>query len=153
VELSGAGGVFCLFDYNLAAIAALIVVPDIEWDREQKMKPLKGIGWIAVALAACLYSGAAYAGEDKPEFTKTFLNDEATFNKGKEIWFEQCTHCHGAKAYPGKAPQLNPRRYKPSFVYRRITKGFRKMPPWNEVYDKDERMAVVVYIMSNKFSP
>ena len=117
------------------------------------MKQLTGLGWTAMALAAFMYSGAAYASEDTPEFTEAFLNDEATFARGKEIWFEQCTLCHGAKAYPGKAPQLKPWRYKPSFVYRRITKGFRKMPAWNEVYDKDERMAVVAYVMSKKFSP
>ena len=60
---------------------------------------------------------------------------------------------HGAKAYPGRAPKLNPRRYKPSFFYRRIAKDFRKIPAWNEVYEKDERMAVIVYVMSKKFAP
>lgn len=117
------------------------------------MKQLTGPGWAVMAVAALLYSGAAFAAEDKPEFTKAFLNDQANFAKGKKIWLEQCTHCHGAKSYPGKAPKLKPRRYKPGFVYRRITKGFRKMPAWNEVYDKDERMAVVAYVMSKKFSP
>ena len=52
-----------------------------------------------------------------------------------------------------KALQLIPRRYKPSFVYRSITKGFRKMPAWNEIYDKDERLAVVAYVMSKKYAP
>jgi len=27
------------------------------------------------------------------------------------------------------------------------------MPAWDEVYDKDERMAVVTYIMHKDFSP
>lgn len=96
----------------------------------------------------------ALAEEDKkPEFTQAYLDDPENFDKGKEIWFEQCTHCHGFKAYPGKAPKLKPRRYKPSFVYKRVTKGFRKMPAWEEVYDQDERMAVVAYVMNKKFSP
>ncbi len=49
------------------------------------MKQLKGLGWAAMALAACLYSGAAHASEEKQEFTKAFLNDEAKFARGKEI--------------------------------------------------------------------
>ena len=87
------------------------------------------------------------------EFTAEYLANPEKFAKGKEIWFEQCTHCHGYKAYPGKAPKLKPSRYKPDFVYKRVTKGFRKMPAWDEVYDEDERMAVVAYIMDKKFSP
>ena len=87
------------------------------------------------------------------EFSAEFLADPAKFEQGKEIWFDQCTHCHGFKAYPGKAPKLKPRRYKPEFVYKRITKGFRKMPAWDEVYDQEERMAIVAYVMDKKFSP
>ena len=87
------------------------------------------------------------------EFTSAYLTDASKFEKGKEIWFDQCTHCHGYKAYPGKAPKLKPKGYKPSFVYKRVTKGFRKMPAWDEVYDKDERMAIVAYVMDKNFSP
>jgi len=93
------------------------------------------------------------AADEQPEFTQAYLDDPANFEKGKEIWFEQCTHCHGFKAYPGKAPKLKPKRYKPSFVYKRVTKGFRKMPAWEEIYDLEERMAVVAYVMNKKFSP
>ena len=49
------------------------------------MKQLKEFGWAVMALAACLYSGAAHASEEKQEFTKAFLNDEAKFARGKEI--------------------------------------------------------------------
>jgi mono/diheme cytochrome c family protein len=87
------------------------------------------------------------------EFTDKFLSDKAKVEIGKEIWHEQCTHCHGFKAYPGKAPKLKPLRYKPSFVYKRVTKGFRKMPAWDEVYDEDERMSIVAYVMHKSFSP
>lgn len=87
------------------------------------------------------------------EFTQAFLDDPAKVETGKEIWFEQCTHCHGYKAYPGKAPKLKPRRYKPGFVYKRITKGFKKMPAWEDVYDQEERMAITAYVMHKSFSP
>ena len=106
-----------------------------------------------------LLAGAGYADAAKKKskppvpFTEAYLTDQTNIDTGKEIWVEQCQHCHGAKAYPGKAPKLKPRKYKPDFVYRRITDGFRKMPAWDEVYSDEERMAVTAWIMSKQFSP
>jgi mono/diheme cytochrome c family protein len=85
------------------------------------------------------------------EFTEEFLADPERIAAGKEIWDEQCALCHGARAYPGKAPK--PKRYTPNFVYDRITNGFRKMPAWKDVYDDEERMDLVAWIKSRKFSP
>lgn len=107
----------------------------------------------ALLIAAGLGPVEALADDVPVEFTEAYLNDPANFEQGKEIWFEQCTHCHGFKAYPGKAPKLKPKRYTPAFVYKRVTKGFKKMPAWEEVYEKDELMAVVAYVKSKKFSP
>jgi mono/diheme cytochrome c family protein len=95
----------------------------------------------------------ALADEAPVEFTAAYLNDPAVFEQGKEIWFKQCTHCHGFKAYPGKAPKLKPKRYTPEFVYKRVSKGFKKMPAWESVYKKEELMAVVAYVKNRKFSP
>ena len=86
-------------------------------------------------------------------FTEEYLSSDENIAAGKAVWEEQCRHCHGRKAYPGKAPKLQPRRYKPDFVYRRVTDGFRKMPPWKEVYTDEERMQVVAYVLSKQFSP
>jgi cytochrome c5 len=86
-------------------------------------------------------------------FTPEFLADPEHIAAGKEIWMGQCTLCHGANSYPGKAPKLKPKRYTPNFVYDRITNGFRKMPPWRDVYDEEERMDLVAWILSRKFSP
>ena len=105
----------------------------------------------------CL-SGAAFAAEaDKSEppvpFTDEFLADVHNIDAGRAIWEEQCQHCHGKSAYPGKAPKLRPARLKPDFVYRRVTDGFRKMPPWKDVYSDEQRMQVTAYILSPRFSP
>lgn len=91
--------------------------------------------------------------EPVPEFTQDVLADPARIAAGREVWQDQCRHCHGKSAYPGKAPKLRPRRYKPDFVYDRVTNGFRKMPPWKEVYSQDERISVVTYILSKEFAP
>jgi mono/diheme cytochrome c family protein len=104
-------------------------------------------------------AAAATAGEDPAHtgeavvFTEEFLDDPAHQAGGKEIWESTCQHCHGAKAYPGKAPKLRPKKYTPEFVYDRVTNGFRKMPPWKDVFTDEERMNVVTYILSSKFSP
>ena len=89
----------------------------------------------------------------KPEFTVAYLGNDTHIDTGEEIWIDQCRHCHGKSAYPGKAPKLKPKKYEPGFVYRRITNGFRKMPPWKDVYTDEERMTLVAYILSKRFSP
>ncbi len=112
-----------------------------------------------IALAAALAISGAAAAQQKQKsepphpFTEAYLASEENVAAGKEIWDHQCTHCHGSKAYPGKAPKLQPRRYKPDFVYRRVTDGFRKMPAWKEQYTDEERMQVVTYILSPHFAP
>jgi mono/diheme cytochrome c family protein len=107
----------------------------------------------AVAGSTAITASADDATEAPPEFSEAFLSDPAEIGAGKEIWQEQCRHCHGRSAYPGKAPKLKPRRYTADFVFDRVTNGFRKMPPWKEVYSREQRMSVVVYILSSEFSP
>lgn len=88
-----------------------------------------------------------------PELPAEVLKKTDVILKGEKIWQEQCTHCHGSKAYPGKAPQLQPRQYKPEFVWDRIHNGFRGMPPWKDVYKPDEVVALVAYVLSDEFFP
>ena len=103
--------------------------------------------------AWALAAWAQDATEAPPDFSATYLAEAGNIAAGEEIWVEQCRHCHGKAAYPGKAPKLKPRRYKPEFVFKRVTNGFRKMPAWKDVYTREERMAVVAYILSGQFSP
>ena len=123
-----------------------------------KAAPTLGILALSLALAGSFLAGPAVGAakvKSKPPvpFTEEYLTSDDNIAAGGEIWAEQCRHCHGAKAYPGKAPKLKPRKYKPDFVYRRVTDGFRKMPPWGDVYTDEERMQIVTYILSRKFSP
>lgn len=109
----------------------------------------------AVKAAVIKEEKKAKPGQSLPPvpFTEDYLNAAANIDHGGEIWAAQCRHCHGAKAYPGKAPKLKPAKYKPNFVYRRVTDGFRKMPGWKDEYTDNERMQIVAYIMSGSFSP
>ena len=120
-------------------------------------KALTGTALMA-AIALSFGAGDAEAAKKKKSkppvpFTAEMLDDQAMIDAGKVIWQEQCAHCHGSKAYPGKAPKLKPKRYKAGFVYRRATDGFRKMPSFKDVYNDEERMQVEVYIRSKQFSP
>ena len=109
-----------------------------------------------IALAVLLAAGGA-AAQEKSEppfpFTEDYLHAAENIAGGETIWADQCRHCHGAKAYPGKAPKLRPARYKPDFVYRRVADGFRKMPAWKDVYTEEEMMQIVSYILSPQFTP
>ncbi len=89
---------------------------------------------------------------EDPAFTDEYLADATAVASGGELWV-QCRHCHGSSAYPGKAPKLTPARYKPDFVFNRITNGFRKMPAWKSTFTLEERKSLVAYILSQKFSP
>jgi len=113
----------------------------------------------ALAALCLLSAGAAFAQDQKtakeplPAFDKAYLSSKKNVAAGKNVWDNQCRHCHGAAAYPGKAPKLNPGQLAPDFIYDRVTYGFGKMPGWKEVFSLKERMAVVAYIKSGHFSP
>jgi len=91
--------------------------------------------------------------EEAPKFAEAFLKDPKVQEQGEAVWQDQCRHCHGSSAYPGKAPKLKPYTYEPEFVYDRVTNGIGKMPGWKDVYSKEERMAVTAYILSENFFP
>ncbi len=88
-----------------------------------------------------------------PPLPKEILSDPKLIARGEEIWKDQCAHCHGSRAYPGKAPKLTPRRYTPEFVWDRVNNGFRGMPAWKEVYSPEEIIGVVAYVLSDEFWP
>ena len=109
-----------------------------------------------VAVPAIAQSPAANPdppGDPPPELPAELLKKDDVIARGEKLWQEQCTHCHGSKAYPGKAPKLQPRLYKPEFVWDRVHNGFRGMPPWKDVYKPDEIVALVAYILSDEFFP
>ena len=106
-----------------------------------------------MALLFCLISSMALAQESQPAFTDTVMKDASLIALGQQVWDGQCRHCHGASAYPGKAPKLKSGSYQPDFVYDRVTNGFRKMPGWKAVFSEQQRVGVTVYIMSDAFSP
>jgi len=109
----------------------------------------------------CLLAAFAASGEETkkavketvPVFNKTYLSNKKNIEAGRNVWQNQCRHCHGAAAYPGKAPKLNPGQLEPDFIYERVTFGFGKMPAWKDVFSAEQRKAVVAYIKSNDFSP
>lgn len=113
----------------------------------------------ALALLGVLAAAAAHAQEQKtvkepvPVFDKAFLASKANIETGRNVWENQCRHCHGRAAYPGKAPKLNPGQLEPDFIYERVTYGFGKMPSWKDVFSVEERKGVVAYIKSDDFSP
>ena len=108
---------------------------------------------VAVCMPSILVSAQDSEEHPIPEFTEDFLEDPETLATGKEVWESTCRACHGASAYPGKAPKLRPARYDVEFVYDRVTFGYRKMPAWEDVLSEEERMSVAAYVVSGRFAP
>jgi mono/diheme cytochrome c family protein len=100
--------------------------------------------------AATTEEGAA---EEPAVFTDEFLADPAHIAGGKAVWEGTCRGCHGAQAYPGKAPKLRPSKYTADFVFDRVTNGYKKMPAWKDIFTRDERMDVTAYVLSDDFNP
>ena len=96
---------------------------------------------------------AAAARDPPPPLPRDLLKNPKVIAQGEALWKEQCTLFHGAKAYPGKAPRLQPHRYKPEFVWDRIHNGFRNMPSLKELYTPEQEIALVAYVLSDEFWP
>ena len=88
-----------------------------------------------------------------PPLPPELLKNDKLIADGIPLWKENCQHCHGSKAYPGKAPKLTPHRYKPDFVWDRIHNGFKDMPAWKEIYTPEQVIALVAYVLSDEFWP
>jgi mono/diheme cytochrome c family protein len=88
-----------------------------------------------------------------PALPAAVLKDPKVIAGGEALWKENCQHCHGSKAYPGKAPKLQPHKYKPEFVWDRVHNGFRDMPAWKELYNDEQVVSLVAWVMSDEFWP
>jgi len=93
------------------------------------------------------------AGDEPAEepFPPGIVGNPEYIEIGKEVFAKQCKFCHGKGVYPGKAPQLDPPKYTPEFIFDRVTNGYKSMPPWKEVFSTKERQGVVAYILSRAF--
>lgn len=96
---------------------------------------------------------AGARGEPIPKFDKAYLSDPKNIAAGEKVWHAQCQHCHGSRAYPGKAPKLNPGQLEAAFIFDRVTNGYGRMPSWKAVFSLEQRKSVVAYIKSDDFWP
>jgi len=105
------------------------------------------------AQSASTAAATAEPRDPPPSLPPELLKDEKRIAEGNALWKENCQHCHGYKAYPGKAPKLTPHRYKPDFVWDRVHNGFKDMPAWKELYTPDQVISLVAYVLSDEFWP
>jgi mono/diheme cytochrome c family protein len=138
-------------------------------DRPIRSGPGLRVALVVIALAAAGITASAQAPapssdassadtsneprDPPPPLPATVLKDPQVIATGEALWKDNGQHCHGSKAYPGKAPKLQPHKYKPEFVWDRVHNGFRSMPPWKELYKPDEVIALVAWVMSDEFWP
>ena len=109
----------------------------------------------STAPAPASASAAAPEGprDPPPPLPAAILKDPKVIAGGEALWKENCAHCHGSKAYPGKAPKLQPQKYKPEFVWDRVHNGFRDMPAWKDLYSPEQVVSLVAWVLSEEFWP
>ena len=108
---------------------------------------------LALALAVIIASGnPAGSNAQELEFPEEFMTDMTVIREGRDLFQRQCGHCHGSRAYPGKAPRLRPDRYEPDFVFWVIQGGYGNMPSMGEMFDDEEAKKIVAWVKSNIFS-
>jgi mono/diheme cytochrome c family protein len=105
----------------------------------------------SLAAIMALASGMP-ASADPSEFPESFMADMTNIREGRELFRAQCGHCHGSRAYPGKAPRLRPDRYEPDFVFWAIKGGYGRMPSFDEHFNDEEVMQIVAFVKSRYFS-
>jgi mono/diheme cytochrome c family protein len=105
---------------------------------------------IAVCTGVMLSIGPAPA--EELDFSEEFMTDMANIRAGRDLFHAQCGHCHGSRAYPGKAPRLRPERYDPEFVFWVIQGGYGRMPSFEERFTEEETKQIVAWVMSSLFS-
>jgi mono/diheme cytochrome c family protein len=134
---------------------------------ERRLMPF-GIPWrtaivVSVLIAAVATAPAQAPAPSPPASTEardpppalpaSVLKDPKVIAAGEALWKENCAHCHGSKSYPGKAPKLQPTKYKPDFVWDRVHNGFKDMPPWKDLYSPEQVISLVAWVMSEDFWP
>ena len=109
----------------------------------------------STAPAPASTSAAAPEGprDPPPPLPAAILKDPKVIAGGEALWKENCAHCHGSKAYPGKAPKLQPQKYKPEFVWDRVHNGFKDMPAWKDLYSPEQVVSLVAWVLSEEFWP
>jgi mono/diheme cytochrome c family protein len=136
-------------------------------DRLVSIGPALRVAFVASALIALPASAQAPAPapapaaatepqekrDPPPPLPAAALKDQKLVSAGEALWKENCAHCHGSKAYPGKAPKLQPHKYKPEFVWDRVHNGFKDMPAWKELYSPEQVISLVAWVMSEDFWP
>jgi mono/diheme cytochrome c family protein len=103
--------------------------------------------------AAAPATASTEARDPPPPLPAAVLKDQKVIATGEALWKENCAHCHGSKAYPGKAPKLQPAKYKPEFVWDRVHNGFKDMPAWKELYSPEQVISLVAWVLSDEFWP
>lgn len=111
---------------------------------------LGALGMCGPVLQCLAQAGTA---EPMPKFDAAYMKSAANIKAGQAVWVQQCRHCHGNSAYPGKAPKLNPAAMDAEHIFDRVTYGFRQMPAWKDVFSIEQRKSVVAYIKSSEFTP
>ncbi len=107
----------------------------------------KAAAGIAAAFLTALYSLNTFAQTPAAHF------DPALAEKGRKVYYVNCTKCHGLNMVTGGGGFFDLRTFpadeKPRFL-ESVNNGKRAMPAWKESLKADEVEALWAYVMSGK---
>lgn len=84
------------------------------------------------------------AGDEVPS-----LSDEAVIQEGAALFTQSCAvYCHGPKGIGGRGPRLRGRQFDKDYLFSTISNGRDLMPPFKEIYTREEIWRLVAYILS-----
>jgi mono/diheme cytochrome c family protein len=77
------------------------------------------------------------------------LDDEAVIQEGAALFTQSCAvYCHGPKGIGGRGPRLRGRQFDKDYLFNIISNGRDLMPPFKEVYTREEIWKLVAYVLS-----
>jgi len=84
------------------------------------------------------------AGDEVPS-----LNDEAMIQEGATLFTQSCAvYCHGPKGIGGRGPRFRGRQFDKDYLFSIISNGRDMMPPFKEVYTREEIWKLVAYVFN-----
>jgi len=77
------------------------------------------------------------------------LDDEAVIQEGAALFTQSCAvYCHGPKGIGGRGPRLRGRQFDKDYLFNTISNGRDLMPPFKEIYTREEIWKLVAYVLS-----
>jgi cytochrome c55X len=107
-------------------------------------------GLTALAFAGALAAGLSAAAQDRAQTASKEAGDAAQVQRGKQLYAERCSHCHGFNMISAGNVTYDLRTFphdQRDRFFESVTNGKdRLMPPWGDVLSQEQIGDIWAYI-------